>query len=112
MSTQKHQEYAHIKISWASLAFVVKFADVFLMTTFFFLSGYFSPRALKKRGPGAFLFERAKRLAIPFSVFAFVLFPYVLIPLFMMPFLGPKYVAPVNVTCGDALSSIFVCRAY
>ena len=92
------------KVSWASLAFVVKFADVFLMTTFFFLSGYFSPRALRKRGPGAFLFERAKRLAIPFSVFAYVFFPYVLVPLFMMPFLGRKYVAPVNVTGGDDTS--------
>ena len=92
------------KISWGSLAFVIKFADCFLMSTFFFLSGYFSPRAMKKRGVGEFLFERAKRLAIPFSVFAYLLFPYVLVPLFMMPFLGPKYVAPVNVTGGDDTS--------
>ena len=74
------------------------------MTTFFFLSGYFSPRALKKRGAGEFLFERAKRLAIPFSVFAYLLFPYLLVPLFMIPFLGSVYVAPVNVTGGDDTS--------
>lgn len=48
----------------------------FFMNLFFFFSGYFVPRSFDKKGAYVFIMERAKRLGIPFVVYAFLLGPF------------------------------------
>lgn len=48
---------------------------LFLMGTFFLVSGLFTPRALAKKGPRRFARDRALRLGLPFLVSVFVLWP-------------------------------------
>lgn len=47
----------------------------FLMSLFFFISGYFIPVSLEKKGPGKFTAERLARLGLPCLAFLFVLGP-------------------------------------
>ena len=54
---------------------------IFLHELVFFWSGYFSPRSLNKKGTYAFLFDKLKRLGIPWLIITFVLGPYVTVPL-------------------------------
>jgi len=37
----------------------------FFMSLFFFISGYFTPASLDRKGPGLFLSDRAKRIGLP-----------------------------------------------
>lgn len=46
------------------------------MGLFFFYSGYFVPKSYDKKGRYDFLFDRVKRLGIPFVVYTFLLGPY------------------------------------
>merc|ERR1712232_51571 len=48
----------------------------YFMGLFFFYSGYFVPKSYDKKGRYDFLFDRVKRLGIPFVVYTFVLGPY------------------------------------
>ncbi|OEU06581.1 hypothetical protein FRACYDRAFT_254279 [Fragilariopsis cylindrus CCMP1102] len=58
------------------LAFIEVLLNSFFMHLFFFFSGYFCPSSLDKRGRYSFLFERVKRLGIPFVILGFTLYPY------------------------------------
>jgi len=49
----------------------------YFMNLFFFFSGYFVPKSLDKKGVHEFLFDRAKRLLIPFVVYSFFLGTFV-----------------------------------
>jgi len=48
----------------------------YFMALFFFLSGYFNPRSLDKKGVRQFLHERFIRIGIPFTLYAFVFGPW------------------------------------
>lgn len=50
----------------------------YFMSCFFFYSGYFSPKSYDKKGAYVFLFERIKRLGIPYSIYNFIIGPYVI----------------------------------
>ena len=63
----------------------------FFMSLFFFWSGYFSPRSLNKKGTYAFLFDKLKRLGIPWLIITFVLGPYVNGSLVYVFFLKEQY---------------------
>ena len=47
----------------------------YFMCVFFFISAYFSPSSLRRKGRDEFLKQRLKRLGIPFLVFLFVVGP-------------------------------------
>jgi len=49
----------------------------YFMNLFFFFSGYFVPKSFDKKGIHDFLFDRVKRLGIPFVVYSFFLGSYV-----------------------------------
>jgi len=49
----------------------------YFMGLFFFLSGYFVPKSYDKKGMYSFLFERFKRLGIPFVFTVLFLSPYI-----------------------------------
>jgi glucan biosynthesis protein C len=67
-----------ISTNWgfAVMAFIQAFLSTFFMHLFFFYSGYFCPTSLDKKGRYSFLFERVKRIGIPFVFFGFFIFPY------------------------------------
>ena len=67
-----------IPTSYADNVFNKVFATWFLginqdwfMTAFFFISAYFTPGSVDRKGARTFLIERAKRLSLPFLVFYF-----------------------------------------
>lgn len=67
-----------IPTSFADNVFNKVFATWFLginqdwfMTAFFFISAYFTPGSVDRKGARTFLIERAKRLSLPFLVFYF-----------------------------------------
>lgn len=65
--------------SWGLLIpfnFMVINASYF-MNMFFFYSGYFVPKSFDKKKGYEFLFDRVKRLGIPFTVYVYILGPYV-----------------------------------
>ncbi|KAL9184295.1 hypothetical protein ACHAXT_002381 [Thalassiosira profunda] len=49
----------------------------YFMNLFFFLSGFFVPKSFDKKGLYGFLFDRVKRLGIPFVVYTYFIGPYV-----------------------------------
>lgn len=58
-----------------ALAIVLGPSALFLMGTFFLVSGLFTPRSLARKGTRRFARERTVRLGIPFLVSALVLWP-------------------------------------
>ena len=63
-----------------ALALFVGFNDVFFMALMFLLSGLFFWPSLQRKGAGAFLRERARRLGVPFLVAAALLAPLAYFP--------------------------------
>ena len=66
--------------SWGSIALHVYTTvnESYFMNAFFFYSGYFTPKSYdKKNGAYEFLFERVKRLGIPFVLYTFFLGTFV-----------------------------------
>jgi glucan biosynthesis protein C len=57
--------------------------DVFVMATFFLLSGLFAWPCLTRKGPARFIGERALRLGLPFAVAVFVLMPLATVPTYL-----------------------------
>ena len=50
----------------------------YFMCIFFFVSAYFSPSSLRRKGRAEFLSSRLKRLGIPFLLFLFLIGPALL----------------------------------
>lgn len=50
-------------------------AQAFSMSLFFFVSGYFIPASLERKGVKTFLLERIKRLGIPILIYIFIIQP-------------------------------------
>jgi hypothetical protein len=71
-------EVISITINWgvALLNYINHSMNSFFMHLFFFYSGYFCPMFLNKRGWYSFLFERVKRLGIPFVLCGLFFYPY------------------------------------
>lgn len=66
--------------SWGSIALHVYTTvnESYFMNAFFFYSGYFTPKSYdNKNGAYEFLFERVKRLGIPFVLYTFFLGTFV-----------------------------------
>jgi glucan biosynthesis protein C len=51
------------------------FAQSFVLGAFFFISAYFLPRSLAKKGPARFLLDRFIKLGIPYLSYYFVIMP-------------------------------------
>ena len=49
----------------------------YFMNLFFFYSGYFVPNSFDKKGRYTFLFDRVKRLGLPFVLYTFLIGPYI-----------------------------------
>jgi len=49
--------------------------DIFIMPTMFFISGFFTPSSLKKKGTLRFLGSKFKRLMVPWAIAVFALIP-------------------------------------
>ena len=56
--------------------FVIATTQAFSMGFFFFLSGYFTPRPLERKGYVRFLADRFLRLGVPLLAFVFLLGPF------------------------------------
>jgi glucan biosynthesis protein C len=48
-----------------------------LLGLFFMIAGYFTPRAYDRRGAGAFLVDRLKRLGIPLLFYEVIIRPLI-----------------------------------
>jgi peptidoglycan/LPS O-acetylase OafA/YrhL len=64
--------------------------DVFVMATFFLLSGLFAWPCLTRKGPARFIGERMLRLGLPFAVVVFVLMPVATVPTYLQTALHPS----------------------
>jgi len=49
--------------------------DIFVMPTLFFVSGFFAPPSLEKKGPRQFLKSKFRRLMVPWVIAVFTLMP-------------------------------------
>lgn len=49
--------------------------DIFVMPTIFFISGFFSPSSLERKGPWRFLLSKSRRLIVPWVIAVFTLMP-------------------------------------
>ena len=65
----------HRSLTLAGVFFV---SHMFRMTTFFLIAGFFAHMVVEKRGVGAFIKDRAKRIALPLVVGWPILFPAIL----------------------------------
>jgi len=61
-------------VMWIKVAAtcIGSFSQSFVLGAFFFLSAYFLPRSLAKKGPTRLLIDRAVRLGVPFVLYYFV----------------------------------------
>ncbi len=57
----------------AVLSLFVIVNQAFFMSLFFFVSAYFTPRSLEKKGTLRFIYDRLVRLGIPLAVYYFIL---------------------------------------
>ncbi|HEU0039615.1 MAG TPA: acyltransferase family protein, partial [Verrucomicrobiae bacterium] len=62
----------------AKMAFILwqGHLQAFFMGLLFFLAGVFAHPSLERRGPGAFLHERARRLGLPSLLFMLLVHPF------------------------------------
>ena len=73
-----YREIEFYQLDAISLAVLILFSasnQAYFMAFFFFISGYFSERALQDRPPGQFLAQRIKRLGIPILLFVYLFSP-------------------------------------
>jgi glucan biosynthesis protein C len=63
--------------SYSILNTIINIDSSYFMNLFFFYSGYFVPKSFDKKGWYSFLFERVKRLGIPFVVYNFFVGPFI-----------------------------------
>lgn len=49
--------------------------DIFVMPTIFFISGFFTPRSLQRKGGWRFLTSKFRRLMVPWAIAVFTLIP-------------------------------------
>ncbi len=63
--------------TFAVLSLFVIINQSFFMSLFFFVSAYFTPGSLKKKGVKKFLYDRLLRLGIPLAAYYFILNPSV-----------------------------------
>jgi glucans biosynthesis protein C len=62
-------------LAYESLSIFLLVNQSYLLGLLFLISGYFTPEAYDRKGPGAFLKSRLLRLGIPLIVFTFLLNP-------------------------------------
>ncbi len=77
--------YASVAPHWAvhdtvSLAADImrELFDVFMMPLLFFVSGFFAPVSLEKKGPWGFLKDKVKRLLVPWALAVLIVLPLAL----------------------------------
>src|SRR5207244_2568217 len=112
----------------AKLAFILwqGHLQAFFKGLLFFLAGVFVHRSLERRGPGAFLRERARRLGLPSLLFMLLIHPFMVYVLLghphianrpPLPVLYGRYLASRNVLSGNgpmwfALALLCFCVVY
>jgi len=64
--------------------------DVFVMATFFLVSGLFVLPCLTRKGPARFLAERMFRLGLPFAAAVFLLMPLAIVPTYLQTAAHPS----------------------
>lgn len=77
-------------IRWMPLDHLVRFNDMFFMPLMFLISGLFVIPSLERKGTARFLFDRTKRLGIPFIVSATVLSPLAFYPSWLLSEAGSR----------------------
>jgi surface polysaccharide O-acyltransferase-like enzyme len=70
--------------NWIGLNVLVSFNDIFFMALMFFISGLFVFRTIQNRGGKLFLWDRFKRLFIPFIVGVTILSPIAYYPSYLL----------------------------
>jgi len=60
------------------LVVVIGPTALFVIGTFFFLSGLLAPRSIARHGPGAFIRQRVFRLGLPWLLFTLLIWPIVM----------------------------------
>ncbi|WP_460995245.1 acyltransferase family protein [Spirosoma harenae] len=67
---------------WVGMDRLIGFNDLFFMPLMFLISGLFVYRGLRKKGPKAYLRDRAIRLGIPFIMAELIIIPLAYVPSF------------------------------
>jgi glucan biosynthesis protein C len=67
---------------WVGMDIFENFNDIFFMSLMFFISGLFVFNGLQKKGSTKFLYERLKRLGIPFLIAVTFIIPLAYLPSF------------------------------
>lgn len=80
-------------VRWFGFDLFCAWQDVFLMSLFFFLSGLFVWRSLKRKGPRTFLHNRLVRLGVPFTFVVAFLMPLANYPTYLQTATDPSFVA-------------------
>ncbi|MDQ7096578.1 acyltransferase family protein [Desulfosporosinus sp. PR] len=65
----------HLAEVYSTLYLFMMINSAYFMGLLFLLSGYFTPGAYERKGPGKFLMDRLLRLAIPTLVYVFIISP-------------------------------------
>jgi hypothetical protein len=76
---------------WPGFGLLVAFNDMFFMALMFFLSGLFVWPSLQRKGSGAFLRDRARRLGLPFVAVAAVIAPLAYYPAYLQTAATPSF---------------------
>jgi len=83
-------------LSNALLAFFKMFNQIYFMGLFFFISGYFTPGSVKRKGALVFLKERVINFGIPILFYIFILGPFTLITMSNLPTEWTDITSPVS----------------
>jgi peptidoglycan/LPS O-acetylase OafA/YrhL len=78
---------------WLGFDLFCAWLDVFLMSFFFLLSGLFAWPSLARKGPRAFLVDRARRLGLPFAVVVLLVMPLAHYPAYLQTATEPGIAA-------------------
>jgi peptidoglycan/LPS O-acetylase OafA/YrhL len=70
---------------------VSAWVDIFVMATFFLISGLFVWPCLARKGPARFVGERALRLGLPFAAVVILLMPLATVPTYLQTAAHPSF---------------------
>ncbi len=77
---------------WFGFDLFCAWQDVFLMSLFFLVSGLFVWRSLSRKGTSVFLYDRARRIGLPFALVVAFLMPAALYPTYLQTTVAPNLI--------------------
>jgi peptidoglycan/LPS O-acetylase OafA/YrhL len=78
---------------WLGFDIYAAFQYVSLMPVMFFLSGVFVWPSLRRKGSGRFLYDRLRRIGLPFVLGVYALMPFAYYPVYRLTAIDPGWLA-------------------